>query len=265
MTKEGREGGDSLTPRVSPKVSLYQAAKQLLDLAVRIERARTDAEENRLCDERDALLAKFRAADTGIPISAPVGEASANPDLVEGIARDIHWATTLMRPNSPTFDELYPDVKETMRTLARAALNHISSLGMVVVPSSVLTPRDDSHLVLQLRDTASRIADVDDHLVVHLAADALEARTVSVSDMGIPMSASVGEANPPRDERAVTDNGWQPIETAPCGEVIRYEPAEYRRGQLSLPARIVISGGLYPRKATHWMPLPAFPKDRGEA
>lgn len=53
---------------------------------------------------------------------------------------------------------------------------------------------------------------------------------------------------------------WQPIETAPHGEpVIRFEPAEYRNGKVSLSARIIISSGLYPRKATHWMPLPPHP------
>jgi hypothetical protein len=44
-------------------MSLYEAAKRLLHLAVRIEQASTEGEENRLCDERDALLAKFRQAD----------------------------------------------------------------------------------------------------------------------------------------------------------------------------------------------------------
>ena len=47
-------------------MSLYEDAKRLLHLAVQIDRipdnSATD-EENRLCDERDALLAKFRAAD----------------------------------------------------------------------------------------------------------------------------------------------------------------------------------------------------------
>jgi hypothetical protein len=63
--------------------------------------------------------------------------------------------------------------------------------------------------------------------------------------------------------RAYLDQeAWQPIETAPKGDVIRYEPAEYRKNERHpyLDARIVISNGAYPRKATHWMPLPAPPK-----
>lgn len=47
-------------------MSLYEDAKRLLHLAVRIELCTTEAEENTLCDERDALLAKFRAADTAL-------------------------------------------------------------------------------------------------------------------------------------------------------------------------------------------------------
>jgi len=55
--------------------------------------------------------------------------------------------------------------------------------------------------------------------------------------------------------------GWQPIATAPLGDVIRYEPACYRKNESKphLPARIVISNGAYPRQASHWMPLPLPP------
>lgn len=85
-----KEGGSALTPRVSPKVSLYQTAKRLLDLAGRIERARTNAEENRLCDERDALLAKFRAADA--KIEALHKEVA---DLKHDLARHIEIASDI--------------------------------------------------------------------------------------------------------------------------------------------------------------------------
>lgn len=33
--------------------------------------------------------------------------------------------------------------------------------------------KDNAHLIAQLRDVASRISDLDDHVIVHLAADAL--------------------------------------------------------------------------------------------
>lgn len=52
--------------------SLYGDAKRLLHLAVRIELCTTEAEENTLCDERDKLLAKFRAADDRLRAQAPV-------------------------------------------------------------------------------------------------------------------------------------------------------------------------------------------------
>lgn len=109
-------------------------------------------------------------------------------------------------------------------------------------------------------------------------------------------SAPVGEANnalSPRDERAVTDNGWQPIETAPrdrrilaynvvmgvyatrfldgewpCARMyadaaeIEASPSQWDRDDPDHERR---SGVWYPRP-THWQPLPEAPsKDRGEA
>lgn len=58
-------------------------------------------------------------------------------------------------------------------------------------------------------------------------------------------------------------NGWKPIESCPEGTMaIRYEPEQRNRhGQISNHARIVISDGRYPRKATHWMPLPKPPQE----
>jgi antitoxin component HigA of HigAB toxin-antitoxin module len=60
----------------------------------------------------------------------------------------------------------------------------------------------------------------------------------------------------------MSESKWQPIESVPEGvEVIRYEPTVYgRHGQVTNRARIVISTGDYPRKATHWMPLPSPPE-----
>lgn len=42
---------------------LRQAAERLMNLASKIERASSEEEENRLCDERDGLLSLFRKAD----------------------------------------------------------------------------------------------------------------------------------------------------------------------------------------------------------
>ncbi len=59
---------------------------------------------------------------------------------------------------------------------------------------------------------------------------------------------------------------WRNIETdpPPRGDVLRYEPPTYRKrdGSLELPARITVSSGAYPRKASHWMPLPEPPKPK---
>lgn len=47
-------------------LTLHQAAQRLIDLASKIERASSEAEENELCNQRDALLALFRKADAVI-------------------------------------------------------------------------------------------------------------------------------------------------------------------------------------------------------
>lgn len=54
---------------------------------------------------------------------------------------------------------------------------------------------------------------------------------------------------------------WQPIETAPKGELLLYAPAEVRGRNSRLPERIYI-GSRYDapnRPPTHWMPLPKPP------
>ena len=45
---------------------LYESAKRLISLASKIELATSEEEENRLCDERDAILARFRKADAAL-------------------------------------------------------------------------------------------------------------------------------------------------------------------------------------------------------
>jgi len=54
-------------------------------------------------------------------------------------------------------------------------------------------------------------------------------------------------------------NGWMPIETAPTGELMLYEPASV--GRNALPARIVIANypTHYPRQASHWQYVPRPP------
>lgn len=47
---------------------------------------------------------------------------------------------------------------------------------MTASPAARAEAHSQTHLVEQVRDVASRVADVDDHVVVHLAADALDAQ-----------------------------------------------------------------------------------------
>jgi hypothetical protein len=58
--------------------------------------------------------------------------------------------------------------------------------------------------------------------------------------------------------------GWQPIETAPSGNVLLYYPAE--NGKNALREWITIGLGRSDRfrKASHWMPLPKPPAVEGE-
>lgn len=54
--------------------TLHALACRLLDLACKIERASSEDEENRLCDERDQILARFRATDcviAALPVDNP--------------------------------------------------------------------------------------------------------------------------------------------------------------------------------------------------
>lgn len=56
---------------------------------------------------------------------------------------------------------------------------------------------------------------------------------------------------------------WQPIETAPHGEyVLLFEPRVPRK-TIDTPARMIVERWPthYPRKASHWMPLPAPPAE----
>lgn len=46
--------------------SLRHKAERLMELASKIERASSEEEEGRLCDERDRILADFRKADVAL-------------------------------------------------------------------------------------------------------------------------------------------------------------------------------------------------------
>lgn len=61
------------------------------------------------------------------------------------------------------------------------------------------------------------------------------------------------------NRRAPVSN-WQPIETAPSGNVLLYYPAKQNRSGNVLPERIVVGcAGGTSRKPTHWIPLPNPP------
>ena len=51
----------------------HSSACRLMDLARRIERASTEEEESRLCDERDRLLSFFRRLDE-LTVGAPADQ-----------------------------------------------------------------------------------------------------------------------------------------------------------------------------------------------
>lgn len=54
-------------------------------------------------------------------------------------------------------------------------------------------------------------------------------------------------------------DGWQPIETCPRGEAILYHPPETGRNAKCAMVKVDRYPTSYPRKPTHWMPLPAPP------
>ena len=58
--------------------------------------------------------------------------------------------------------------------------------------------------------------------------------------------------------------GWQPIDTAPSGNVLLYYPAEHGKNALSEWITIGLGRSDRFRKASHWMPLPKPPAVEGE-
>lgn len=52
-----------MSEREEEKMTLVHAAYRVCDLAVRIEQAKTEEEENDLCNQRDCFLSLFRKAD----------------------------------------------------------------------------------------------------------------------------------------------------------------------------------------------------------
>lgn len=71
------------------------------------------------------------------------------------------------------------------------------------------------------------------------------------------------ERLPDRLTDQCADAGWQPIETAPKGDVLLYWPSKMTGAhqQVRMPAmmRVGSVGDTPHRQPTHWMPLPAPP------
>lgn len=53
---------------------------------------------------------------------------------------------------------------------------------------------------------------------------------------------------------------WQPVETAPKGLILLYFPPTDGRMKMGAMIQIDHYPVTYPRKPTHWMPLPEPPK-----
>ena len=58
--------------------------------------------------------------------------------------------------------------------------------------------------------------------------------------------------------------GWQPIETAPSGNVLLYYPAENGKNALREWITIGLGRSARFRKPTHWLPIPNPPGVGGE-
>jgi hypothetical protein len=56
---------------------------------------------------------------------------------------------------------------------------------------------------------------------------------------------------------------WQPIATAPSGNVLLYYPAEHGKNALSEWITIGLGGSARFRKPTHWFPIPKRPATEG--
>lgn len=124
------------------------------------------------------------------------GEARPSSDLVEGIARAVKadlrrqlHGQPLPGASNPSDWSAAGGQSVDLTECVHAALSHISSLGRVVVPAD------------QLADAACAAARVLTEWDV--APDVIEEVSAEIFALS------------PRVDRAVTDNGWQPIETAP--------------------------------------------------
>lgn len=73
----------------------------------------------------------------------------------------------------------------------------------------------------------------------------------------IDLGRQVRELRAERDALLKAAPAWEPIKTAPSGEeIVLYFPPEPHRAQL---VRVDFYPPHYPRKPTHWLPLPALP------
>jgi hypothetical protein len=99
-----------------------------------------------------------------------------------------------------------------------------------------------------------------------LCADELETVLSSLQPPNENANQSLREGSTvPVREPEATPNNWRPIETAPRGEMlILYFPKDERH-RLHIMVRVETFPCSFPRKPTHWLPLPPLPGSDDEA
>jgi hypothetical protein len=158
------------------EAQLYESGKRLLSLSSKIERATSEEEENRLCDERDLILKRLRDADAAYQKAThgdARGEASTPPSAHEEAARLRAALQEIRDLRMGRGDGAVGDYVEDVREIAIRALatpkdagGDDSSLPKTAGPQVPIAPKADSHtpdLVAALSEIANHWACDYDH------------------------------------------------------------------------------------------------------